>query len=87
MTFFVVPDPAVEVTLQKLAKKDPVRFEQLAKKLKELAKNPEIGKPLRNKLKGSRRLHIGHYILIYKVDKKKQVITLIDYAHHDEAYH
>ena len=49
--------------------------------------NPEIGKPLRNKLKGNRRLHIGHYILMYTVDKKKQVITLIDYTHHDGAYH
>jgi addiction module RelE/StbE family toxin len=87
MTFSVIPDPAVEVTLRKLAKKDPVRFEQVAKKLKELAGNPEIGKPLRNKLKGNRRLHIGHSILMYTVDKKKQVITLIDYTHHDEAYH
>jgi addiction module RelE/StbE family toxin len=86
MTFTVVPDPDVEATFNKMAKKDPVRFEQVAKKLLELADNPEIGKPLRNRLKGSRRLHIGHYVLMYTIDKKKQQITLIDYAHHDEVY-
>ena len=86
MTFTVVPDPDVEAKFNKMAKKDPVRFEQVVKKLLELADNPEIGKPLRNRLKGSRRLHIGHYVLMYTIDKKKQQITLVDYAHHDEVY-
>jgi addiction module RelE/StbE family toxin len=86
MTFRVIPEPDVEATLKKLAKKDPVRFEQIAKKLLELADNPEIGKPLKNPLKGSRRLHIGHYVLIYKIDRKNQAIVLTDYAHHDELY-
>ena len=86
MTFRIIPEPDVEATLNKLAKKDPVRFEQLEKKLRELADNPEIGKPLKSPLKGSRRLHIGHYVLIYKLDQKKQAIVLTDYAHHDEVY-
>ncbi|MFZ1127805.1 type II toxin-antitoxin system RelE family toxin [Methanoregula sp.] len=86
MTFRVIPEPDVEASLKKLAKKDPVRFEQVAKKLRELADNPEMGKPLKNPLKGSRRLHIGHYVLIYTIDLKKQVIVLTDYAHHDEVY-
>jgi addiction module RelE/StbE family toxin len=86
MTFRVEPEPDVEATLRKLAKKDPVRFEQVAKKLRELADNPEMGKPLKNPLKGSRRLHIGHYVLIYKINKKEQLIFLADYAHHDEVY-
>jgi len=86
MTFRVTPEPNVEATLKKLAKKDPVRFEQLEKKLRELADNPEIGKPLKKPLNGSRRLHIGHYVLIYTIDLKKHVIFLTDYAHHDEVY-
>jgi addiction module RelE/StbE family toxin len=86
MTYSVVPGPAVESTFRKLRAKDPVRFEQVMKKLRELADNPEMGKPLRNVLKGSRRLHIGHYILVYKIERKKQQITLLDYAHHDEVY-
>lgn len=86
MTFSVVPGPDVEAAFRKMAKKDPARFEQVAKKLLELADNPEIGKPLRNRLKGSRRLHIGHYVLMYKIEKKKQQIILIDFAHHDDVY-
>jgi len=86
MTFTVVPGPGVEAAFKKIATKDPARFEQVAKKLRELAENPEAGKPLRNKLKGNRRLHIGHYVLIYKIEKKKQQIILIDYAHHDDVY-
>lgn len=86
MTLSVVPGPDVEAAFKKMAKKDPVRFEQVAKKLRELAENPEIGKPLRNKLKGNRRLHIGHYVLLYTIDKKKQQIILIDYSHHDDVY-
>jgi len=86
MTFMVVPGPDVEAAFKKMTKKDPARFEQVAKKLLELAENPEIGKPLRNQLKGNRRLHIGHYVLLYKIEKKKQQIVLIDFAHHDDVY-
>jgi addiction module RelE/StbE family toxin len=86
MTFTVTPEPDVEQRLRKLAKKDPVRFEQIEKKLRELSNNPEIGKPLKNPLKGSRRLDIGHYVLIYKIDTKNQAIVLTDYTHHDEVY-
>jgi len=37
-------------------------------------------------MQGLRRLHIGHYVLTYKLDKKKGRITLVDYAHHDVVY-
>jgi addiction module RelE/StbE family toxin len=69
-----------------MGKKDSARFEQLVKKLRELGENPEIGKPLRRPMQGLRRLHIGHYVLTYKLDKKKEQIILVDYAHHDEVY-
>jgi addiction module RelE/StbE family toxin len=86
MTFTVVPDPKVEVILRKLWQKDSTRFYRIEKKLRELGDNPEIGKPLKKPLKGFWRLHIGHFVLIYKIDKKNQKITLTDYAHHDEIY-
>ena len=86
MTFRVEPEPDIETALRKLAKKDPVRFGQLERKLRELADNPEMGKPLKKPLAGSRRLHIGHYVLIYRIDLRKHLIVLTDYAHHDEVY-
>jgi addiction module RelE/StbE family toxin len=86
MNFTIVPDPNVEATFRKMWQKDSARFGQIEKKLRELAENPEIGKPLKKPLRGFWRLHIGHYVLMYKIDRKNQKITLVDYAHHDEVY-
>ena len=86
MSSTVVTDPNVEATFRKMWRKDPVRFSQIEKKLRELAENPEIGKPLKKPLKGFRRLHIGHFVLMYKIDQKNEKITLVDYDHHDEIY-
>jgi len=86
MSFTVVPDPKVEAIFRKMWQKDSARFGQIEKKLLELAENPEIGKPLKKPLKGYWRLHIGHYILMYRIDLKNQKILLVDYSHHDEAY-
>ncbi len=86
MTYKIVVDPEAQATFRKLKAKDVARFEQLTKKLREIGENPEIGKPLHRPLQGRRRVHIGHYVLIYKFDKKKELITLIKYVHHDEAY-
>jgi len=41
---------------KKLHKKDKILYEHIKKRLKILAEQPEIGKPLRNVLKGRRRL-------------------------------
>ncbi|MDD1693567.1 MAG: type II toxin-antitoxin system RelE/ParE family toxin [Methanoregula sp.] len=86
MTYEIIPHPDVESIFMKMGKKDSVRFNQLVKKLRELGENPEIGKPLHSPMQGLRRLHIGHYVLTYKLDKKKEQITIVDYAHHDEVY-
>jgi addiction module RelE/StbE family toxin len=69
-----------------MEKTDSSRFEQLVTKLRELGDNPEIGKPIRRPMQGLRCLHIGHYVLTYTLDKKKEQITLVDYVHHDEVY-
>ena len=86
MSYSVVADPKVVAIFRKMWQKDSARFGQIEKKLLELAENPEIGKPLKQPLKGLWRLHIGHYILIYRIDRKNQKILLVDYSHHDEAY-
>ena len=86
MNYTVVADPKVEAIFRKMWQKDSARFGQIEKKLLELAENPEIGKPLKKPLRGYWRLHIGHYILMYRIDRKNRNITLVDYAHHDEVY-
>ena len=51
-----------------------------------MGQTPGIGKPLTRPMQGRWRVHIGHYVLIYKFEKKKGLITLVKYAHHDETY-
>lgn len=70
----------------KCGRKTPRGSARFKKKLIELANNPEIGKPLKKPLTGFWRLHIGHYVLMYKIDRKNRKIILMDYAHHDEVY-
>ena len=86
MTFRIVAHPGVQKEIEKLYKKDKIRYEHLKKRLKILAEQPEIGKPLRNVLKGKRRVQIGSFVLIYEIDKKDNKITLYSFEHHDSAY-
>jgi len=72
--------------LRKIAKKDPVIYEVIMKKILQVADNPYIGKPLHGQLKGKRRVHIGHFVLIYGIDEKERRVIFLDFTHHYEAY-
>ena len=61
--------PFFENQLKKLKKKDKALFERLIKKLKELRKNPEHYKPLKNVLKGARRAHLGSFVIIFEIEE------------------
>jgi YafQ family addiction module toxin component len=76
----------LEKYLRKLAKKDRQLYEAVTKKILQIAENPTVGKSLRNVLKGKRRVHIGHFVLIYEVDDKEKKVTFIEFEHHDKAY-
>lgn len=73
-----------EKQLKKLKKKDKVLLERLGKKLKELRKNPEHYKPLRNVLKGNRAAHLDPFVIVF--DIKGDLITVHYVKHHDKAY-
>ncbi|MGB2841639.1 MAG: type II toxin-antitoxin system mRNA interferase toxin, RelE/StbE family [Halobacteriota archaeon] len=72
--------------LEKLEKKDKSVYNAIIKKILQIADNPHIGKPLHGKLKGKRRVHIGHFVLIYGIDEKERRVIFLDFTHHDEAY-
>ena len=73
-----------EKSFKKLKKKDKTLFNQIQKKLIELAKNPEHYKSLKNVLAGFRRLHFGSFVLIYKIEG--DTVRIISLDHHDQAY-
>lgn len=72
--------------LRKLKKSDPVTHNRVLKKVTEIATNPSLGKPLEHQHTQIRRVHVGHFVLTYEVDDAREVITLVDFEHHDKAY-
>lgn len=86
MPYTIQLDAVLETTLNKLKKKDNSLYERVIHKIIEISKNPELGKPLRNVLKGKRRIHVGSFVLFYSIDKKNQVVTFLEFEHHDKAY-
>ena len=61
----------------------PIRV-QIYLKLGKLEENAELGEPLSNELKGSWRLHIGKYRVIYAVEGKDIIIAKI--GHRKDVY-
>jgi len=86
MPFTIQIETALETNLDKLKKKDNSLYLRIIHKIIEISKNPELGKPLRNVLKGKRRVHIGSFVLIYLIDKKNETVTFLEFEHHDKAY-
>jgi len=86
MIYKIIAHSRVQKELQKLFEKDKVRYNHVKKRLKILSGNPQIGKPLRNILKGKWRIHIGSFVIIYEIDKENSSIILLDFEHHDNAY-
>ncbi|MBA7512266.1 hypothetical protein ES705_04270 [subsurface metagenome] len=72
--------------LRKLAKRDKTLYTSVQKKMVQITENPYLSKPLHGELKGKRRVHIGHFVLIYGIDEKERRVIFLDFTHHDEAY-
>jgi len=70
----------------KMAKRDKTQLRVINKKISEILKNPYHFKPLRGDMKGSRRVHFGHFVITFEIDEEKKVIKFLDYDHHDNIY-
>ena len=67
-------------------KKDRGTYNRLMKKMQEILDNPELGKPLEHDLFGKRRVHVGHFVLSYKINEKEHTVIFDGFEHHDRAY-
>lgn len=77
----------VDKLFSRLSSKNPKHLEMIFKKVQQIVKNPERFKPLRGDMHGSRRVHINKsFVLVYEVDEKNEIITIVDYNHHDNIY-
>ena len=73
--------------LAKLKKKDPAHYEIVHKKMDWILANPEHRyKDLHYSMKGISRVHIGHFVLAFRIDTINKIIYFEDYDHHDKIY-
>lgn len=74
--------------MSKLSKKDKSLYEQLMKKIEEVINcyNTEHYKNLRYNMKDSKRVHIGHFVLVFQHDSKTDTINFDDFDNHDNIY-
>ena len=73
--------------LSKLKKKDPGHYDIVRKKIDWILNNPEhTFKFLHYTMKGINRIHIGHFVLIFRIDDVNKIIYFEDYDHHDRIY-
>jgi YafQ family addiction module toxin component len=70
--------------MEKLSQKDPEQYNHVLKKMKQITAKPLHYKPLSGDLHGSRRTHVGDYVIIYGIEDDRVIFQ--DYNHHDQVY-
>lgn len=73
--------------LIKIKKKDPVEYAQIRKKIDAIVADPNHSyKFLSHNMKGLNRVHLGHFVLVFRIDHHNKTISFEDYDHHDLIY-
>ena len=74
--------------LIKLKKKDKRHYAIVRRKIDQIISNPEHRyKDLHYDMKGVKRVHVGHFVLVFATDHKEKIVSFEDYDHHDNIYH
>ncbi len=78
----------LQSVLNKLVKKDKALYEQTLSKIQEVINcyDLEHYKNLRYNLKDSKRVHIGHFVLVFQYSPSTGEISFDDFDHHDNMY-
>jgi mRNA-degrading endonuclease RelE of RelBE toxin-antitoxin system len=80
--------PSLKKTLSRLSKRDRQLYEQVLRKIEEIldCNNLEHYKNLRYDMKDKKRVHMGHFVLVFKFVKEERKIIFMDFDHHDRIY-
>lgn len=81
--------PELKKKLIKLLKKDRKNYEKIMKKIEDIINSSDVEryKNLRHNMKDSKRVHIGHFVLVFSYNKSKDTISFEDFDHHDNIYY
>lgn len=84
--FEVKPD--LQKILVKLFKKDKAAYEAVMNKISEVVNSGDVEhyKNLRHDLKDLKRVHVGHFVLVFSYDSSRDFVSFVDYDHHDKIY-
>ena len=84
---FKVSDYLQEI-MKKLYKKNRKLYERLLAKIQEVISSDSIEyyKNLRYNRKDSKRVHIGHFVLLFQYNSAGNEILFDDFDHHDNIY-
>lgn len=80
--------PHLQRILNKLSKKDKSTYEQVLKKIEEIIKSADVEhyKNMKYDLSNEKRVHVGHFVLIFSFIKSENKIKFLDFDHHDNIY-
>jgi len=88
MSFNIIISDKLKKTLIILKRKDKILFQMLEKKILQIASldsfNIQHFKNLRSPLNDLKRVHLGSYVLLFRVQADK--IIFEDFEHHDKIY-
>lgn len=80
--------PHLKEILNKLSTKDKLMYERVLNKIEEIIYSEDIEhyKNLRYDMKDRKRVHLGHFVLVFKLLKEQDLISFVDFGYHDEVY-
>ena len=80
--------PNLQKILNKLSKKDRVVYGQVLKKIEEVITSPDVEhyKNLRYDMRYTKRVHVGHFVLVFRFIKEESRVEFLDFDHHDNIY-
>ena len=80
--------PELMKILKKLVKKDRFTYEKIMKKVEEIINSDNIDhyKNLKYDFRDWKRVHIGHFVLVFSHNKLSDTVIFFHYEHHDNIY-
>lgn len=80
--------PTLFKKIYKLSKKDKATYSALLKKIEEIISCEDVNKykNLKYDFKNLKRVHIGHFVLVFSYDEEQNLIIFEDFEHHDKIY-
>lgn len=80
--------PSLQKILNKLSKKDINLYRQVLKKIEEIISSESIEhyKNLGYNSKELKRVHIEHFVLVFKYDRNRNLISFENFDYHDNIH-